>query len=104
MIGGTAAKPEVSVVQAHDCTRLHIAVDGLDDAGAGAVLHQVDLGHPGESGHAWLEISALREWARASAAAEWDDRFDAMLSYARSKGWTDESGRMLAAHIERREP
>jgi hypothetical protein len=98
-------EPQVSLEEADDCTRLHVVADGLDDAGAGAVLRRDGLGRAGDPGHAWLEISTLRARARASVGAgDWDDRFEVMVSYARGKGWLDETGEFVAAHIERSTP
>jgi hypothetical protein len=31
---------------------------------------------------------------------DWEESFAGMVSYARSKGWTDEAGTHLRAHVE----
>jgi hypothetical protein len=96
------ARPRVSLEEADDCTRLYVDVRALDESAAGSALREAGLGSPGEAGHLWLDIAALRERARATtAAADWDDRFDAMLAFARDKGWMDETGKLVAAHIVR---
>jgi hypothetical protein len=101
-IAGDPARPLVSVEEADDCTRLHVDVRGLDESTAGSALREARLGRPGQPGQLWLDIAALRERARATTAvAGWDDRFDAMLAFARSEGWTDETGEHVAAHIVR---
>lgn len=101
-IAGDPGRPRVSVEEADDCTRLYVDVRGLDESAAGSALREAGLGSSGEPGHLWLDIAALRERARATtAAADWDDRFDAMLAFARSEGWTDETGQHVAAHIVR---
>lgn len=90
------------VEDADDCTRLHISADGLDDAAVGAALLTASLGRPGEPDHAWIAVDKLRAVARvASRTPGWDARFDAMIAYARSKGWLDASGEHVAAHVER---
>lgn len=102
-IEGDPATPLVSIEEPDDCTRLHVSADDLDDSVAGSAVARAGLGSPGEPGHLWLDVTALRKRARAATAAtDWDDRFDAMIAYARSKGWTDPTGELVAAHISRR--
>jgi hypothetical protein len=48
-----------------------------------------------DSGHVWIAIDALRSAETGEAGA-----FDAMIAYAASKGWVDESGTFVRAHIE----
>jgi hypothetical protein len=50
-----------------------------------------------EGTHAMLDAAAVRRLA--DGGAEWTAGFDAMVEYARSKGWTDEQGR-VRAHLE----
>ena len=79
----------IVVVTPHDCRveevddlgRLHVIADGQDDSQAGA---------------------ALRAAARPRASiSDWDSRFDAMIEFARLRGWLDSSGVYVAPHIER---
>jgi hypothetical protein len=63
-----------------------------------------DLGGFGsfDGDHAWLGVQALRTAAHnIGVGADWDDRFDGMLAYAKSRGWLSSSGSALRAHIER---
>lgn len=46
--------------------------------------------------HVRLSPSVLRFLSSHAGSAEWDTRFDAMISYAASKGWLDEQGRVRA--------
>ena len=50
--------------------------------------------------HLWIAESAVRHWLAGLTDADWDESFAGMVSYARSKGWTDEAGTHLRAHIE----
>lgn len=51
--------------------------------------------------HAWLGVHALRTAAHAAGVPEgWDEQFDGMLAYAKTKGWLSSSGTALRAHIE----
>lgn len=90
------------VEDADDLGRLHVTADGLDDGQAGAALQHAHLGRTGKAGHVSLAVASLRAAARPRASIpDWDDRFDAMIDFARSKGWLDASGEHVAAHIDR---
>lgn len=51
--------------------------------------------------HAWIRIEALRELAGEAATPEWEESFQGMLGYARTKGWVDEEQGAVRAHVER---
>ncbi|HEX4107520.1 MAG TPA: hypothetical protein VHX88_05265 [Solirubrobacteraceae bacterium] len=52
-------------------------------------------------GDAFLSVDALRRLAGPRVRdASWNASFEAMLEYARSKGWVDPSGGALQAHCE----
>jgi hypothetical protein len=81
---------------ADDLQRLSVQLDGGDDAAATS-LALASFGRlDGE--HAWLRVDALREAGPDDPA--WRQRFDAMIDFAGSKGWTDDAG-AVRAHIER---
>lgn len=93
----TADPLDARLTQTDDFTSLHVVAEGIDEATIGALLDERGLGCQAEPGHVWLRVDALR------AAATGRDRalgFDAMLDYAGRNGWLDESGTLLAAHIE----
>lgn len=46
--------------------------------------------------HVRLSPSVLRFLSSDAGSTEWDAKFDAMISYAASKGWLDEQGRVRA--------
>lgn len=50
--------------------------------------------------HAWIDIDALREASGRSDDLGWTAQFDAMVAYASSKGWVNEGGTALRAHLE----
>lgn len=82
--------------------QFHIDVDAaLGAVGAvGAKLAEHGWGTLADDEHAWIAIDALR--AAAGVRPEgWHDEFAAMIDYARSKGWVDDSGERLRAHIAR---
>jgi hypothetical protein len=51
--------------------------------------------------HVWIRIDALRELAGAAATPEWEESFQGMLGYARSRGWVDDELNAVRAHVER---
>ena len=70
--------------------RLSARTDGpLDAARLEPVCRLAD------DAHVWVAIDALRAAATAEAGA-----FDAMIAYAASKGWVDEPGTSVRAHVE----
>ncbi|GAB2734236.1 hypothetical protein [Amycolatopsis magusensis] len=86
-----------------DCTRFHVEVSA-DLAGdrLRGLLAEHDLGKLDEDGdHLFVATGALRALAGDRVGDDWATRFDGMLSYAASKGWLDQSGTHVRAHIER---
>ena len=87
------------VRQADDLKSLSVRAPGgvADPAALG------DLGEP-DGAHVWLSVSALRDAAAATVPegdrAEWTRGFDGMIAYATSKGWTNEAGTHVRAHLE----
>lgn len=75
-----------------------VAPDGVAEAAA--------LGHLGrpDGAHVWLSVAELRSAAAATVSeherTDWLKGFDGMIAYATSKGWTDESGTHVRAHVE----
>jgi hypothetical protein len=104
-IADTQTEYLVSVEEADDCTRLHVEAGGLTDDEVWRALQRSALGHSAEPGQAWLEIYELRVRARERTEKPgWEADFDAMVSYAGGKGWLDETGELVAAHIARPDP
>ncbi len=89
---------ELSLRDADDCQRFHLAATALtlDDVGA-ALLGKGAGVVDGE--HAYIETAALRQMSTGLVSPGWDERFAAMLEYASSKGWIDDRGR-VQAHFE----
>ena len=53
-----------------------------------------------ESDHVFVSVAALRRLAGAEVDAEWEAGFAKMLEFAGSKGWMNEAGDAVKAHIE----
>lgn len=74
-----------------------VAGGGVDDPRLGPVLAP----HGRWDGeHAWIDVDAVVALAGAAADDEWRAGFDAMVTYARDKGFLDESGAAIRAHLE----
>jgi hypothetical protein len=92
--------PVVTLEEPDDTKRFQVTVVGgtewglvfgaLVDAAAGRL----------EGDEAFITIDAVRRMARDRVGPTWDDDFTAMLAYARTKGWLDEAGNAIRAHIE----
>ncbi len=59
------------------------------------------LGHYEGEGALWVQQAWLRNQASRHADAAWMEGFDAMVGYARGKGWVDAPTGAIRAHIER---
>ena len=83
-----------------DVGRFSVAVgEGVVDPGA--LLAARHAGGPAEEAdHVWVRVDAVRGLARGRVAEGWDERFDGMVAYARTKGWLDEAGTSIKAHLE----
>lgn len=90
---------DVTLVEAEDTTAFHVEVRG--DAEVAAALQDADAGTLAEDGeHAHIGIGWVRRHA-VGVGPDWNQRFDAMLDYARTKGWIEEGTSSIVAHLER---
>ena len=97
--------PVVTLEEPDDTKKFHVAVlngtspeadfglifGALVDAAAGRL----------EGDDAYITIDAVRRMAGDRVEEGWTDQFDAMLAYAKTKGWLDEGHNAIKAHIER---
>lgn len=51
-----------------------------------------------DDNHVWIDIETLAALSGVQPA-DWRERFDKMIDYARSKGWVDDSVGAVRAHI-----
>jgi len=95
-----SAPPAVSLEEPADTKQFHVAVVGGSDVGLvyGALVDAA-AGRL-EDEDAWISIDALRRMASGRVGPAWDGDFAAMLEYARAKGWLDEAGHAIKAHVE----
>jgi hypothetical protein len=94
----------VSLRDPDDCGRFHVEVIGpRDDARLGHALVDADVGRVVDE-HAFVDIGAVRRMAAGWVGESWADDFEKMVAYARSKGWLDETGNAIQAHVEWMDP
>ena len=96
----TGGSPTVQLVEPEDCKRFHVGVKGGDLEALDAALPAQDVGRLLPSGDALIDIDAVRRLAAGRVPDGWEADFAAMVGYAKSKGWLDESGEAIQAHIE----
>jgi hypothetical protein len=92
------APARAAVHDPQDLKQLRVEFRDVGDEAAAAALTAAGLGGV-DGDHVWLEVSALR--AAGDGSADWGTRFDGMLGYAQSQGWTNEQLTQVRAHIVR---
>ena len=90
----------VDVHEADDLRSFSVRHDGRGDI-TSVEQALAPLGTVDASGHAWIDVELLRAASGKADDAVWSAEFDGMVAYAASKGWLDESGTALRAHLER---
>jgi hypothetical protein len=96
----TDGRPAVALVDPEDCKRFHVAARGGDAPSLSAALEAAGVGRLLPSGETMIETWAVRRLAAGRVGEGWDDEFAGMLEYAGSKGWLDETGTRIQAHVE----
>lgn len=93
--GATVSIHEPDVLDAFS-----VRSDTIDDAAVAAAMGACADG--AGAAHVWIDAAWVRAQVGDDAGADWSDRFDQMVAYAASKGWTNDAGTHLKAHIELR--
>lgn len=90
----------IELRQPDDFKGFHVeAADGLD---VGRLLAAGSAGGPADGADVYVSIDWLRGAASTlGVGADWPDQLAGMVTYAGSKGWLDEAGGAIRAHIER---
>jgi hypothetical protein len=97
----TEMPPVVTLEEPDDTRQFHlVVVGGAVDHGLvyGALVDAAAGRLDGE--HAWIAVDAVRRMAAGRTGPTWDADFEAMLEYASSKGWIDDTGATIRAHVE----
>jgi len=92
--------PVVSLEEPDDCERFHVSVLGGNDRGMvfGALVDAAAGRLEGDD--AYITVDAVRRMAAGRVGPEWERDLAGMLDYARAKGWLDEQGVAIRAHLE----
>jgi hypothetical protein len=98
LVTGDGGDARATVEDQQNLKQLHVEFRGPGDGAADAALRAAGLGSL-EGDHAWLEAAALR--AAGDGSPGWNAQFDAMLSFAASRGWTSDDSSLVRAHIVR---
>jgi hypothetical protein len=89
----------VTLQDPEDFRGFHVAVAGgtvADDRLSGVLAPHGSL----DGDHAWIRAEAVTDLAGETADASWRDGFAGMVAYARDKGFLDDSGTAIRAHLE----
>ncbi len=94
------AAATVSILEPDVLDAFSVRSDTTDDAAVATAMGTCAEG-AGDA-HVWVDATWVRSTVGDGAGADWADRFDQMVAYAASKGWTNEAGTHVKAHIELR--
>jgi len=95
-------RESAELVAPDDMTAFHVVTPaGLDGAELAARLRDAGLGELLPDGHVLVPVDAIRHHADGNVGEDWEQDLAGMVAYAARKGWTDETGTRIRAHIER---
>lgn len=79
-----------------------VCQDGLARDDLAESVRRAELGDllPGDT-HVMVRVDAIRRYAAGRVGESWESDLAGMLAYAANKGWTDETGERVRAHIDR---
>jgi hypothetical protein len=86
------------LMQPSDCRSFSVRVIGQGDLND--LAQTLDECGVVEGDHVWVDVDVVRRLALFSTAQGWDADFAGMVDYARTKGWLDDDGGRIRAHIE----
>jgi hypothetical protein len=96
----TGARPTVTLDEPGDFTRFHVSVPGGRDRSRLADAITVSGAGETDGDDGWVRVAWLRTAVAEAASPGWEEGFAAMLGYARRKGWLDDAGASVRAHVE----
>lgn len=78
-----------------------VAAEGGDAGLVVQALEAVGAGSgSGAADHVWVSVEWVRAQVGPDPGVEWSDGFGAMLRYAETKGWMNDDGTAIKAHVE----
>jgi hypothetical protein len=93
------SEERLTLAEPSDFGRFHVEVTGGFDEGAVDLLLGND-GRLASVGEAFISIAALRVLAADAVDEPWEQGLVAMVDYAAGKGWLDDTGTSIRAHVE----
>jgi hypothetical protein len=79
-----------------DCRAFHVEAGGGDVSAVAAALGSRP---PAAADHVWVAVDWVRQQAAGRVPEGWDGDFAKMLDFAAGKGWLDEGGHAIQAHV-----
>ena len=64
-----------------------------------AVAASLGARPPAPDDHVWVGVDWVRGQATGRVPPAWEDDFTKMLDFAATKGWLDEGGEAIRAHV-----
>lgn len=97
----TTTPPGVALADPDDLGSFRVLARAAD-ADHDALARALDgVGTVAPDGHVFVAVDAVRRLAGERAVdPEWEAGFAKMLAYAESKGWMDDSGSAIRAHVD----
>jgi hypothetical protein len=93
------------LVNPSDVTAFHVtAPNGLEGEALAERVRAAGLGELTQDGHVFVPVEAIRRYAEGQVGAGWEQDLAGMIAYATRKGWTDETGTRVRAHVEHAAP
>jgi hypothetical protein len=98
-------RDSAELVDPQDVTAFHaVCPPGLDGDELAERVRDAGVGELLPDDHLLVPVDAIRRYAGANVGGTWEQDLAGMVAYATRKGWTDETGTRLRAHIERPTP
>ena len=97
----TATPAGVGLAQAEDLGSFKVLAKAPEPDEQRLAQALEGVGRAAPDGHAYIDVDAVRRLAGERAGdPAWNADFEKMLAYAGSKGWMDDSGTAIQAHVE----
>ena len=95
-------RDSAELVDPQDVKAFHaVCPPDLDGDELATRIRDAGLGELTPDDHLLVPVDAIRRYAAGRVGETWEDDLAGMVAYAVRKGWTDETGTLIRAHIER---